>query len=42
MIEILSDSESRVLSRSNGMQIIYVIYIVLSEIDVQTFVTLPI
>jgi hypothetical protein len=42
MMKIRPDSESCVLSRSNGMRLVYVIYIDLSESDVQTFVTLPI
>jgi hypothetical protein len=42
MMKILSDSESWVLSRSNGMRLVYVMYIFLSQIEDQTFVTLPI
>ena len=41
MIKILADSESRVLGRSNGERLEYVMYRFLSEFDVQTFVTLP-
>jgi hypothetical protein len=41
MIKIVADSESRVLARSIGVRLEYVMYRFRSEIDVQTFVTLP-
>ena len=41
MMKPLADTESWVLSLSNGMRIVYVIYIFLSQLEVQTLVTLP-
>ena len=41
MIKILADSESGVLARSNGVRLEYLMHRFRSEIDVQTFVTLP-
>jgi hypothetical protein len=41
MIKILADSEGRVLGRSNGVRLEYVMYRFRFEIDVQTFDTLP-
>jgi hypothetical protein len=41
MIKLPADSESRVIGRLNGVRLEYVMNRFRSEIDVQTFVTLP-